>query len=280
MLLGLLAVCVLWVDLSEPLVTAAMAIVYGFAMIGLWDDLLKLNRGNFRGIRPRWRLLMEFSFAFLILFLLERAGGISTDLHFPFLKNFSWDMGWAYFLFGAFVITGCANGVNLTDGLDGLAVFPVLVCAAALSIFAYSAGHQEIASYLNIPYMAGAGELMPLCAAVVACCLGFLWYNAYPAQVFMGDVGSLGLGGFLGVMAVLTKNEILLALLGGLFVAETLSVIFQVASYKLTGRRIFRMAPIHHHFELKGLEESKIIVRFWILSILLAVLSLAALKIR
>ena len=280
MLLGLLAVCVLWADLSEPLIAGALTIVYGFALIGLWDDLLKLKKGASRGIKPRWRLLAEFSFSFAALFFLERAGAISTELYFPFLKNLSWDMGWAYFLFGAFVITGSANGVNLTDGLDGLAVFPVMVCAAALSIFAYSAGHQEMASYLNIPYVAGAGELMPLCAAVVACCLGFLWYNAHPAQVFMGDVGSLGLGGFLGAMAVLTKNELLLALLGGVFVAETLSVIFQVASYKLTGRRIFRMAPLHHHFELKGLEESKIITRFWILSILLAVLSLAALKIR
>ena len=280
MLLGFLAVCALWADLSEPLIIAVIAIVCGFAMIGLWDDLLKLKKGSFRGIRPRWRLLMEFSLAFSALFLLGRAEVISTALYLPFLKDFSWDMGWAYFLFGAFVITGCANGVNLTDGLDGLAVFPALVCAAALSVFAYSAGHQEMAAYLNIPYVAGAGELMPIAAAVVAAGLGFLWYNAYPAQVFMGDVGSLGLGGFLGAMAVLTKNEILLVLLGGIFVAETLSVIFQVASYKLTGRRIFRMAPLHHHFELKGMEESKIIVRFWILSILLAVLSLAALKIR
>ena len=178
------------------------------------------------------------------------------------------------------MITGCANAVNLTDGLDGLAVFPVVVCAAALSVFTYSAGHLEIAHYLNIPYIAGAGELTVLGSAVVACGLGFLWYNSHPAQVFMGDVGSLGLGSFLGVIAVFTKNELLLVVLGGLFVVEALSVIFQVASYKLTGKRMFKMAPIHHHFELKGLEESKIIIRFWIISILLAVISFAILKIR
>ena len=189
-------------------------------------------------------------------------------------------MGWTYFLFGSFVITGCANAVNLTDGLDGLAIFPVMICASTLSILTYLAGHYELASYLNIPFVMGAGELSPLAASIVACCLGFLWYNSYPAQVFMGDVGALGLGSFLGVTAVFTKNEILLSIFGGVFVVETLSVIFQVFSYKLTGKRIFKMAPLHHHFELKGLEESKIIIRFWIVSILLAVFSLAALKIR
>ena len=279
-LFGLLSVCFLWIDLSEPLVLGTISIIYGFAFIGLWDDLLKLKKKNFRGIRPRWRFLIEMIFSFLVLYTLGQQNILSTELHFPFFKNVILDLGVFYFLFGAFVITGCANAVNLTDGLDGLAVFPVVVCAAALSVFSYSAGHLEIANYLNMPYIAGAGELTVLGAAVVACGLGFLWYNSYPAQIFMGDIGSLGFGSFLGVTAVLTKNELLLVILGGLFVVEALSVIFQVASYKLTGKRIFKMAPIHHHFELKGLEESKIIVRFWIISILLAVISFATLKIR
>lgn len=280
MLIGLLAVGLLWVDLSQPLIQATMLMVYSFALIGLWDDLLKLKKENYTGIKARWRLLMEFSLSFVILAWISHEGHISTVLHIPFFKDLSWDMGWYYLLFGAFVITGCANAVNLTDGLDGLAIFPVMVCAGTLFILTYLAGHHELAGYLNIPFIAGAGELSPLTAAVVACCLGFLWYNSYPAQVFMGDVGSLGLGSFLGITAVLTKNEILLSIFGGVFVAEALSVIFQVFSYKLTGKRIFKMAPLHHHFELKGLEESKIIIRFWIVSILLAVLSLSALKIR
>lgn len=280
MLLGLLTVCLLWVDLSQPLIQAAIIIVYGFAIIGLWDDLLKLKREDYSGIKPRWRLLIEFSFSFAVLAWMAHKGHISTHLYVPFIKDLSFDMGWVYLLFGSFVITGCANAVNLTDGLDGLAIFPVMICASTLAILSYLAGHYELADYLNIPFVVGAGELSPLAASIVACCLGFLWYNAYPAQVFMGDVGSLGLGSFLGVTAVLTKNEILLSLLGGVFVAEALSVIFQVCSYKLTGKRIFKMAPLHHHFELKGMEESKIIVRFWIVSILLAVFSLAALKIR
>ncbi|MCZ0932095.1 MAG: phospho-N-acetylmuramoyl-pentapeptide-transferase [Oligoflexia bacterium] len=279
-LLGLLPVCLLWIDLSQALIISALLLVYGFALIGLWDDLLKLKKENYSGIKARWRLIMEFSLSCLVLSYLTHQGHISTILHFPFLKDFSLNMGWAYVLFGSFVITGCANAVNLTDGLDGLAIFPVMICASTLCILSYLSGHYELAGYLNIPFVMGAGELMPLSAGIVACCLGFLWYNSYPAQVFMGDVGSLGLGSFLGITAVLTKNEFLLAIFGGVFVAEALSVIFQVLSYKLTKKRIFKMAPLHHHFELTGLEESKIIVRFWIISILLAVFSLAALKIR
>ena len=279
-LLGLLPVALFWIDLSQALIIATLILVYGFACIGLWDDLLKLKKANYSGIKIRWRLFMEFSLSCIVLFYLSHHGYISTNLHLPFLKDFSLNMGWAYILFGAFVITGCANAVNLTDGLDGLAIFPVMICASTLCILSYLAGHYELAHYLNIPFVMGAGELTPLSASIVACCLGFLWYNSYPAQVFMGDVGSLGLGSFLGITAVLTKNEFLLALFGGVFVAEALSVIFQIFSYKLTGKRIFKMAPLHHHFELKGLEESKIIVRFWIISILLAVFSLAALKIR
>ena len=280
MLFGLLSVCILWVNFLNPLVLATIAIVYGFALLGLWDDILKLKKKNFRGIPARWRFFVEIGFSFLVLYLLGHHNIITTELHFPFFKDFTLDLGMFYFLFGAFVITGCANAVNLTDGLDGLAVFPVVVCAAALSVFTYSTGHFEIAHYLNLPYIYGSGELTVLGSAVVACGLGFLWYNSYPAQVFMGDVGALGLGSFLGILAVLTKNELLLVILGGLFVVEALSVIFQVLSYQLTGKRIFKMAPIHHHFELKGVSESKIIIRFWIISILLAVISFATLKIR
>lgn len=280
MLLSLIAVSLFWVDLSQTLVLSSLFIIYSFALIGLWDDLLKFRKSNFRGIKIRWRLFMEFGLSSLTLFFIWRQGYISTELYFPFFKDFSLNLGWLYILFGAFVITGCANAVNLTDGLDGLAIFPVMISAAALFILSYAAGHSEIADYLNIPFVSGAGELSPLLAGVIACCLGFLWFNSYPAQVFMGDVGSLGLGSFLGVTAVLTKNEFLLVIFGGVFVAEALSVIFQVLSYRLTGKRIFKMAPLHHHFELKGVGESKIIVRFWIISILLAVLSLAALKIR
>ena len=279
-LLGLFTVCFLWVDLSEPLVWGTLLIVAGFALIGLWDDLLKLKAKNFRGLKASWRLILEFALCLAVLSILMARGDLSSTLYIPVFKNISWDMGGFYALFGAFVITGCANSVNLTDGLDGLAVFPVLICAGALSVFAYAAGHREIAEYLNMPFVSGSGELAPLAAAVIASCLGFLWYNAYPAQVFMGDIGALGLGSFLGMIAVVTKNEILLVILGGVFVVEALSVIFQVASYKMTGRRIFKMAPLHHHFELKGLEESKIIIRFWIVTILLAVLSFMALKVR
>lgn len=279
-LAGLLAVCFFWVNLSHPLIWGTLLIVYGFSLVGLWDDLVKIKQKNFRGLPPRWRLILEFSLCFIVLSFLVSSGYLSSVLYIPVFKNVSFDMGWAYILFGSFVITGCANGVNLTDGLDGLAVFPVLICSATLAVLSYCAGHFEIASYLGIPFVQGVGELAPLAAAVVAGGLGFLWYNSHPAQVFMGDVGSLGLGSFIGVTAVITKNEILLVLLGGLFVMETLSVIIQVLSYKLTGKRVFKMAPIHHHFELKGISESKITVRFWIVAILLAVLSLSLLKIR
>ena len=280
MLLSLITICLFWIDLSETLVLASLFIIYSFAFIGLWDDLLKLKHSNFKGMKVRWRLIIELCLSGLTLFFLIHQGYLSTQLYFPFLKNFSLDLGWAYILFGAFVITGCANAVNLTDGLDGLAIFPVMISACTLFVLSYVTGHSAMAHYLNIPFISGAGELSPLLAGVIACCLGFLWFNAHPAQVFMGDIGSLGLGALLGITSVLTKNEFLLIIFGGVFVAEALSVIFQVLSYKLTGKRIFKMAPLHHHFELKGMEESKIIIRFWIISILLAVLSLAALKIR
>ncbi|MCM2282591.1 MAG: phospho-N-acetylmuramoyl-pentapeptide-transferase [Bdellovibrionaceae bacterium] len=279
-LIGLLVPAILWVDMMNPLVWATLLITFGFGYIGYVDDYLKVSKKNTKGLSGRLRLAGEFAIALVVIGVLVNLHNISTVVHVPLFKNIAVDLGWGYVLFGALVIVGCANAVNLTDGLDGLAIVPVIINAGTLALFAYVAGHASIAQYLQIPSVSGAGELAPLAAAMVAAGLGFLWYNTYPAQVFMGDIGSLSIGGFIGTMAVLTKNEILLVLLGGVFVVEALSVISQVASFKLTGKRIFKMAPLHHHFELKGLTETKIIVRFWIISILLAILSLATLKLR
>ena len=279
-LFSLLFSSFLWVDLSEPLIWGVLILLLSFGAIGFWDDFIKSRWKNFKGIPPRYRLLYEFGVSGLVLFVLLYTHQIEPVLYIPFFKNMAFDLSWFYILFGAFVITGCANAVNLTDGLDGLAIVPVMVSAGALAVFAYVAGHYSLADYLGIPFIAGAGELAPLAVAVSAGGLGFLWYNSYPAQVFMGDTGSLSLGAFLGALAVFTKNEILLVILGGVFVAEAVSVILQVLSFKITGKRIFAMAPLHHHFELKGMEESKIIVRFWIVACLLAVVSLATLKLR
>ncbi len=279
-ILSLLVSSILWVDMSEPLVWGVLAMLLAFAAIGFWDDLLKSQRKNFRGIPRRYRLLYEFLVAGVLLTVFIAMGYIEPVLYVPFFKDLSFNLSWFYVLFGSFVIVGTANAVNLTDGLDGLAIVPVMVCAGTLAIFTYIAGHFNVASYLGIPYVAGAGEIMPLAMAVVAGGLGFLWYNSYPAQIFMGDVGSLSLGAFVGTVAVFTKNDLLLSILGGVFVAEALSVILQILSFKLFKRRVFAMAPLHHHFELKGMDESKIIIRFWIMSFLLAVISLATLKLR
>lgn len=279
----LLAVSVptlLWVDLLNPLVWAALMVTFGFGAIGYWDDWLKVSKRNSKGVKGKVRLTGEFAIAMAVIGYLVYSGHLPTNVTFPFFKEVSWNLGWYYIPFAATVVVGCANAVNLTDGLDGLAIVPVMISAATLGLFAYVAGHAKIAEYLAITHVPGTGELCVLAGAVVAAGMGFLWFNTYPAQVFMGDVGSLSLGGFLGIVAVLTQNELLLVVLGGVFVVEALSVISQVISFKLTGRRIFKMAPIHHHFELKGLDETKIIVRFWIISILLAVLSLATLKLR
>jgi phospho-N-acetylmuramoyl-pentapeptide-transferase len=239
-----------------------------------------VTKKNTKGLPGRLRLIAEFAIAAAVISVLVHKFGFSTVINVPFFKNAAFDVGWSYVVFASLVVVGCANAVNLTDGLDGLAIVPVIICASTLAIFAYVAGQANIAAYLHIPHVRGAAELTPLAGAMVASGLGFLWFNTYPAQIFMGDVGSLSIGGFLGIMAVLTKNELLLLILGGVFVVEALSVITQVASFKLTGKRVFKMAPIHHHFELKGLTETKIIVRFWIISILLAILSLSTLKLR
>jgi phospho-N-acetylmuramoyl-pentapeptide-transferase len=279
-LLGVLVPAFMWVDLYNPMVWAVLVVTLGFGIVGYLDDWMKVKKKNSKGIPGKVRLLAEFLIAGLTIALLIWLNVIPTKIYAPFFKQFSLDIGWLYVIFAALVVVGCANAVNLTDGLDGLAIVPVIVCAGTLMLLAYVAGHIKIAEYLAIPYIPGAGELCPLAAAVMAAGLGFLWFNTHPAQVFMGDIGSLSLGGFLGITAVITQNELLLVVLGGVFVVEALSVITQVISFKLTGKRVFRMAPIHHHFELKGLDETKIIVRFWIISILLAVLSLATLKLR
>ncbi len=279
-MISILVAAILWMDMFNVYLLSVLALTLSFGLIGYFDDSLTIKRKSSKGLPGKLRLLLEFLVSFLVIGYLVYTQQISTDLHVPFFKNINFDLGYSYILFGSLVIVGCANAVNLTDGLDGLAIVPVMVCAFTFGLFAYIAGHYEIASYLSVPHIAGAGSLTPLAVSIVAAGLGFLWYNAYPAQVFMGDVGSLGLGGFLGVMAVVTKNELILLLLGGVFVIEALSVITQVVSFKLTGKRVFKMAPIHHHFELKGLVENKIIVRFWIISILLAVLSLSTLKLR
>lgn len=279
-LLSTMVPCLLWGDITNPLVWAVLVITWGFGAIGYVDDWLKVSKKNTKGLSGKIRLLGEFLISGITIFVLVHWFHLSTDLTIPFFKSVSVNLGYGYVAMGALVVVGTANAVNLTDGLDGLAIVPVMISAATLGLFAYVTGHYAIASYLQIPHVVGAGELAPVAATVVAAGLGFLWFNTYPAQVFMGDVGSLSLGGFLGIMAVLTQNEILMILLGGVFVVEALSVITQVASFKLTGKRIFKMAPIHHHFELKGLTETKIIVRFWIISILLAILSLSTLKLR
>lgn len=279
-LLSTLIPCLLWVDMRNPLVWGVLIVTWGFGAIGYLDDWLKVRKKNSKGLSGKLRLLGEFLISGAVIYALTQHFGLTTNLYVPFFKNLSLDLGLWYVPFGALVIVGTANAVNLTDGLDGLAIVPVIISAATLGLFSYVVGHATIAGYLQIPFVSGAGELTPVAATLVAAGLGFLWFNTYPAQVFMGDVGSLSLGGFLGSMAVMTNNELLMLVLGGVFVVEALSVIGQVISFKLTGKRIFKMAPIHHHFELKGLTETKIIVRFWIISILLAVLSLSTLKLR
>jgi phospho-N-acetylmuramoyl-pentapeptide-transferase len=271
---------VLWADTGSVLVWSALFICAGFGLIGYIDDYLKVSKKNPKGLKGRTRLFFEFLLAGIVCAIIYRVTDTGSTLDFPFFKGSGVDLGVWYIPFGMLVIVGTANAVNLTDGLDGLAIGPVMVSALTLGLLSYICGNYVIASYLGIPFVKGAGELAIVSATVAAAGLGFLWYNTYPAQVFMGDVGSLSLGGILGTIAVLTKNEILMVILGGVFVVEALSVIIQVASFKLTGKRVFKMAPIHHHFELKGWAEPKVIVRFWIISILLAIFSLSTLKLR
>ena len=270
----------LWADLSNQYIWLALFITVGYGVIGFVDDYKKVVEKNPRGLSPRQKMFWQVLLAGAVGIFLFMKPEFNELLYFPFFKRFHPDL-WIYYIpFVTLVIVGASNAVNLTDGLDGLAIGPVTINAATYMLFAYVAGHASLSNYLQIPRVAGSGELAVLCGAMVGAGLGFLWYNSYPAEVFMGDVGSLSLGGTLGTIAVLTKQEILLVIVGGVFVVEALSVIFQVGSYKYRGKRIFRMAPIHHHFELKGVAEPKIIVRFWIITIILALVAISTLKMR
>jgi phospho-N-acetylmuramoyl-pentapeptide-transferase len=271
----------LWADLSNKYVWQTFFVFAGFGLIGLWDDLAKLRHHKNRGISGRSKMAGQIIIAGIAMLQLYWNPDYSSQLTIPFFKDIVIDLGWFYIPFGIFVMVAASNAVNLTDGLDGLAIGPVVVACLVFAIFIYITGNVRLSDYLLLPYLAGAGEVTVACAALVGAGLGFLWFNAYPAQVFMGDVGSLSLGGVLGYLALLCKQELVLSVVGGLFVAETLSVILQVSYFRWTGgKRIFRMAPLHHHFELKGVPESKIIIRFWITSILLGLVALSVLKLR
>jgi phospho-N-acetylmuramoyl-pentapeptide-transferase len=271
----------LWGDLTDPFIWITLLVLLGFGAVGFFDDYLMQVKKQSKGLSVRAKLLLQTGVALLASIGVCLTPNFSTVVTVPFFKTVAPHLGWGYILFAVLVIVGASNAVNLTDGLDGLAIGPVTIAAATYMVFAYFAGHIKIANYLQITYVPGSGELAVFCGAMAGAGLGFLWFNAYPAQVFMGDTGSLSLGAALGTIAVITKQEILLALVGGLFVIEALSVIFQVGFFKMTsGRRIFRMAPLHHHFELKGWPEPKVIVRFWIIAIALALLAMSTLKLR
>ena len=290
MLVGVVLASLLWARLDNPYTWMTLAVLVGYGIIGFVDDWKKVMQRSADGLAGRWKLVGQVSIAGATIGLGWWMGWISPDLTLPFVKNVTlnfgelWegapDLGILYVLGCTFILVAMSNGVNLTDGLDGLAIGPVMTCAATYALLAYLAGHANFAEYLGIANVGLAGELAVVCVAIIGGGLGFLWYNAYPAQIFMGDVGSLSLGGTLGMIAVCTKHEILLAVVGGVFVLETVSVILQVGSYKLRGKRIFHMAPIHHHYEKVGWSEPKIIVRFWILSIVLAMIALSTLKLR
>jgi phospho-N-acetylmuramoyl-pentapeptide-transferase len=281
-LAGVIVSTLLWANLANHYVWVLLFVAVGFGAIGFYDDYLKVTRQTHAGFSGRSRIIIEAVIAVIacIMISLIAAPGLSNKLALPLLKEVLIDLGWFYVVFAAFVIVAAGNAVNLTDGLDGLAIGPVMVAAAAFGMISYLAGNAIFANYLQIHFVPGTGELSVICGALIGAGLGFLWFNAPPAQVFMGDTGSLALGGILGAIAVATKNEIVLAVVGGLFVIEALSVIIQVISYKLTGKRVFRMAPIHHHFEQKGWKEPQIVIRFWIISIVLALIGLATLKLR
>ncbi len=279
---GVTVATLLWGNLHNVYVWVVLIVTLIYGAVGLYDDYLKVTRQSVEGSRGRVRLLIEFAVALVAAYVIASVGqaSLSTALTIPFFKNVLVQLGWFFVPFGAFIIVGAGNAVNLTDGLDGLAIVPVMIAAATFGFIAYFVGNALFAEYLQIHFVQGTGELAVICGALVGAGLGFLWFNAPPAQIFMGDTGSLALGGALGAIAVATKHELVLAIVGGLFVLEAISVIVQVASYRLTGKRVFRMAPLHHHYEQKGWAESTVVIRFWIISVVLALAGLATLKLR
>jgi phospho-N-acetylmuramoyl-pentapeptide-transferase len=281
-LAGFVTSTLLWANLSNVYVWAVLFVTITFGAIGLYDDYLKVTRMSHKGFSGWQRLAIEALIALIAGYIIASITDptISNQLMFPFIKGSGVPLSYGFYIFAAFIIVGAGNSVNFTDGLDGLAIVPVMVAAACFGLIAYLVGSVNFSDYLLINYVAGTGELAVLCGALIGAGLGFLWFNAPPAQIFMGDTGSLALGGALGTIAVATKHELVLAIIGGLFVLETVSVIVQVVSFKLTGKRIFKMAPIHHHFEMLGWTESQVVIRFWIISFVLALIGLSSLKLR
>jgi phospho-N-acetylmuramoyl-pentapeptide-transferase len=280
-LAGLIVSTLLWANLASRYVWIVLLVMIGFGLIGFYDDYLKVTKQTHNGVSGTLRLVLEAAIALIACYAMTVVGSQhATALALPAINGYVIDLGIFYVVFGAFVITAAGNAVNLTDGLDGLAIVPVMIAATAFGIIAYLAGNAIFSAYLGINFVSGAGELAVVCGAVIGAGLGFLWFNAPPAQIFMGDTGSLALGGLLGTIAVAVKHEIVLAIVGGLFVLEALSVIVQVVSFKLTGKRVFRMAPIHHHFEQLGWSEPQVVVRFWIIAFVLALIGLSTLKLR
>lgn len=281
-LFGLVVSTLLWGNLTNRYVWIVLCVTLGFGLVGFYDDYLKVTRQSHGGVSGKLRLVLEAVIAGFACYAIAQIGRapFSTSLTFPFFKELIFDLGWFFAVFGMFIIVGAGNAVNLTDGLDGLAIVPVMIVALSFAAIAYLVGNAVMADYLQIHFVAGVGELAVLCGAVVGAGIGFLWFNAPPASIFMGDTGSLALGGMIGSIAVATKHEIVLAIVGGLFVLEAVSVIVQVVSFKLTGKRVFRMAPLHHHFEQKGWTEPQIVIRFWIIAVVLALAGLATLKLR
>ena len=281
-IIGIILSTLLWADLTNVYIWILIFVSLSLSCLGLLDDILKIKQKNSRGLKSRYKFIGQLIIASVTLFLLIKYSEheFLFQLYFPFLKNLILHMGLFFIPFGLFVIIGASNAVNLTDGLDGLATVPVMLVALSFTLICYVVGNTIFSDYLQIQYIPDVGELSIVCGSIVGSCLGFLWYNAPPAKIFMGDTGSLSLGGSLAAIAIIVKHEIVLAIIGGLFVLETVSVIIQVISFKLTGKRIFKMAPIHHHFEQKGWAESTIVIRFWIIAIILALVGLATLKLR
>ena len=282
--ISILVPTILWADIFNPYIWIILFVTAAYGAIGFVDDYRKLVKKRNLGLTAKEKFIAQFAVAFLagaaIAYLPMLKNNYSTAITFPFLKEMTLDLGWAYIAFVMIILVGASNAVNLTDGLDGLAIGSTLIAAVTYTVLTYATGHARIADYLRIAWVPQTGELAVFCGAMVGASLGFLWFNAHPAEIFMGDVGSLALGGAIGCLAVMIKQEILLILVGGLFVLEAMSVILQVASFKITGRRIFKMSPLHHHFELSGWKETKVVVRFWIIAIIFAMISLATLKLR